>query len=335
MYKRGQSRAIDAASGSGNGFLSSMFEEARAKLVLPLASTIYDSIIDVDATQSGFPEFLPAYRADYGSVSGGENYGFQGTGNTDINVINVDTQKGLWRAYPWAQSMVLTNVDIWRMETAVSQGNPPPFSLQTLLDTGVRLVYNKALDRVATIGVNGNPGLLNNPNVVQTLAAPTGTGGARTFASKLTTPDLIVADINAAIVQLKRQTVYANSVTANTILLTWDVWASLLIKVSQAGNMSILEYILKNNAATLSGTPLSIIPVPTEWMGGLGAGGTNRMVVYAKSPENVCLPIPQMIKHTVSIPTTRNGGSVENIFNACVGQVQWLRSQTAVYVDNV
>jgi hypothetical protein len=182
--------AMDGSSGMA--FVGAALELIRPGLIEPLSVVTHPRDITV-TFGGGFVEYLSAYAADYGSV-GFNQYGLQGTNNTDIPQVQVTVDKGTWKAVIWAASSSISDIDMKKLAAATASGQGAPFSLQKLIDTGVRLVWNKALDKVTYTGWLGLPGLLNNPDVVATLAPATGAGGLRTWASK--TPQQIQTDIN-------------------------------------------------------------------------------------------------------------------------------------------
>jgi len=68
-----------------------------------------------------------------------------------------------------------------------------------------------------------------------------------------------------------------------------------MTKVSNAGNLSIMRYVMENNLVTTSGRQLQVYPL--KWSLGAGAGGTigitgtvDRMIVYSKEKRYVRYP---------------------------------------------
>src|SRR5271156_4119246 len=93
----------DAATASSMAFLSSQLEYAQPELVKPLTSSTHPRDITCKFG-GGFVEFLTAYASDY-ATTGGNEYGLQGTSNTDIPQIQVSVNKGAWNAWNWASSI--------------------------------------------------------------------------------------------------------------------------------------------------------------------------------------------------------------------------------------
>ena len=324
--------AFDAASGSGMIFLASELELPNVKLVEPLASVTHPRDI-VIKTGGGFPEYLSAWAADY-ATTGGNQYGLQGTENTDIAMVQASVSKGVWPALIWAASMLLTYVDMRRMLDARRMGMPAPISLQALLDRGIKLIWGKALDRVTYLGWAGQPGLCNSNSIVPNGYAAVNAAGYRTWAQKSTTD--ILNDVNTTITYTQQNSGYDVAGIANRLLVDYEHWALLNQPMTIGGFNSLLEYILANNVARRQGVDFQILPLPDNWISTQGTGATSRGVFYRTDDEEALyLQIPQPLQKVFTVPSVKDGGAYETLFNGCIGVVQWLRSQTAYYLDGI
>jgi hypothetical protein len=327
-----KSYAFDAASGSGMIFLASELELPNVKLVEPLASVTHPRDI-VIKTGGGFPEFLSAWAVDY-ATTGGNQYGLQGTENTDIAMVQTTLTKGVWPAMVWAASMLLGYVDMRRMLDARRMGMPAPVSLQSLLDKGVRLIWGKALDRVTYLGWNGQPGLCNSNSVITSSYAPNGASGSGLWSRKTTSE--ILNDINFGLLTTQQNSGYDVAGIANRLLVDYERWSLLNQPMTIGGFNSLLEYVLANNVAKRQGVDFQILPLPDAWISTQGTGTTSRAVFYRNNDdEAVYLQIPQPIQKVFTVPSVKDGGAYETLFNGCIGVVQWLRPQTAYYLDRI
>jgi hypothetical protein len=324
-------QAFDAAVSSGLAFLSSQLEYASPELVKPLTSMTHPRDITVEFG-GGFVEFISAYASDYGTT-GGNQYGLQDNDNTDIAQVQVSVSKGLWSAWNWASSFTITDIDLKRLQAAKRYGQPAPFSIQEMLEDGVQLVWNKALERVVYLGWLGQPGLINNTNVTSALAPATGTGSARTWASK--TPVQIQTDINSGLNATLNASAYSLDGMADTMLISWTEYQLLMQPMTTGGFSSVLEFLLANNIARQNGIDFKIFPLANPWIVGQGAGSTDRAVFYRNNKKTVTFRVPQPIVKAFTLPTTRGGGSYETIFNGCIGQPQFLRLQPFYYLDGI
>lgn len=326
--------AFDAAASSALAFLNSQLELQSTTLVKPLSSMTHPRDITVKFG-GGMPDYLTAYASDY-ATTGGNQYGLQGTNNTDIPVIQANIYKGLWQTWIWQVGFAITVLDLRKLETASKSGQPAPFSLQSLLEDGVTLVWNKAMEVVTYNGWLGQPGLLNNPNATSSLAPATGTGGLRTWASK--TPLQIQSDVNFALAQAVAQAVYAADAFPDTCLIDYNVYNQLFQPMTLGGVggfESVGRYIEANNIAKANGVDFKFKPVANPWISALGAGGTSRAAFYRNNENNVLLHAPQAPQKVFTVPSTKDGGSYETLFNGCIGQVQFKRNQSFYYLDGV
>jgi hypothetical protein len=324
----------DAAGGSPMAFLQSELELVSPKLVKPLASVTHQRDITINFG-GGFIDYLSSFASDYGTT-GSNQYGLQGTNNTDIPQIQTNITKGTWQTVIWQASSVISDLDLKKLQAARGLGIAAPFSLDQLLKDGVQLVWNKAMDKVTYTGWLGLPGIVNNPNVVSSLSPATGTGGLRTWASK--TPQQIQADFNAVLFDSLAACLFSIEGMVDTFLMDWNVY-NLLTQPYTLGGIggfsSILEYVKANNIARENGIDLKFFPLANPWISTAGAGGTSRLVGYRNDEDCVKLHVPAPLAPAMTVPSVKDGGSYETLWNGCIGQVQWLRTQTAAYVDGI
>lgn len=323
--------AFDAATSSSMAFLSASLEYASPKLVKPLTSMTHPRDITVELG-GGFVEFLSAYASDY-ATTGSNQYGLQGTSNTDIPQIQVAVNKGVWHAWNWAVGFTITDIDLKRLQAAKAAGQPAPFSLQKMLEDGVQLTWNKALEVVTYKGWLGQPGLINNPTVNNSTAPATGTGSGTAWSTK--TPTQIQTDINFMLEQTLIQSAYSLDGMADTLLIPWSVYPVLMQPMTTGGFSSVLEFILNNNIARQNGIDLKIFPLANDWIATAGTGNGTRAVAYRNNEDTVLLRAPQPVTKVFTVPTTKDGGAYETIFNGCIGQVQVYRGQAFYYLDLV
>jgi len=323
--------AFDAAGSSGLAFLNSMLGKVSTEITKPLAAVTHDRDVYIE-TGGGFPDYLVSYATDFGTT-GGNQYGLQGTDNTDTPLIQATLNQGVWKAYIWQAGMLVTYLQLKKLEFAMANGLPAPFNFQDILEDGVQLTWNKALDYVTYLGFLGDPGLVNNGAVTAALAAATGTGSSTLWVNK--TPNQIQADINAAIITPLQASGYSNEGYPDTMLIPFENFNYIQQPMNIGAYGSILEYVTRNNTAKANGIDFKILPLPDPWIAGQGTGGTNRAVVYRNDRKCVKLQVPQPIQKVMTVPSTDKGGSYSSLFNGCIGQLQWLRPQTAFYLDGI
>lgn len=319
--------ALDAASGSGLAFLASQLELPEVKLVEPLASVTHPRDI-VIKTGGGYVEELSAWAANYGSTANNQ-YGLQENKNIDIGIVQAEVLKGIWPAGIWAQTQRIAFIDLQKLIDSKKFGIPAPYSLQQLLDQGLRLIWNKALDLVTYFGWMGQPGLMNNSVVTSVEAPQTGTGNSPLWSLKSTTA--ILNDINQGILTCQENSGYDTAGIPNRLLVDYEHWSILNQPMTTGGFNSLLEYILENNVARRQGVDFEILPLPDPWISTQGVGGTSEGLFYRNDEESLYLKIPQPIQKVFTVPSVQSA-AYETLFMGCIGVVQWLRPTTALYM---
>lgn len=325
--------AMDASGSSGMAFLSAFLGNIRTRIIEPLNSVTHQEHISV-TFGGGFVEYGSAFAVDYGTT-GGNQYGLQGTNNTDIPLVQANIDMGTWKNYLWQVASIITDLDLKRVAQAVANGQPAPVSLERLYRDAVGMIWNKALDKVTYTGWLGTPGLLNNPDIGSSLV-PVGASGYRNWARK--NPAEIQADINAMILAPLQAGVYADGALPDTTLVPYDVYNTLFqpyVLGGIGGFNSIGQWVQANNIAKERGVNWKIQPLPNPWISGIGAGGTNRAVTYRNADDTVELVVPAVMAPVMTVPSIKDGGSYETAWSGNIGQVRWYRPQIAWYYDGV
>jgi hypothetical protein len=324
-------QGFDAATSSGLAFLSSQLELLSPDLVKPLTAFTAPRDITIEFG-GGFVDNLTSFSSDYGTT-GGNQYGLQDNDNSDIAQVQATINKGKWLAWIWGSSFTVTDIDLKKLQSAKRFGQAPPFSLQQMLEDGVQLVWNKAIERLSYLGWLGQPGLVNNSAVTHALAPATGAGSSTTWASK--TPVQIQTDFNSSILATVTASAYSLDGMADSVLIPWTQYQLLMQPMTIGGFSSVLEFLLNNNIARQNGIDLKIFPVANPWISGQGAGATDRAVFYRNNKKTVLLQAPQPITKAMTLPTLRNGPSYETAYYGCIGQPQFYRTQPFFYLDGI
>lgn len=200
-------------------------------------------------------------------------------------------------------------------------------NLQAEDAVAARRAYEEMVDRVALYGDarKGFVGLINTPTV------PVVTALNGDWDDPTTTPDEILADINAALIGQFTGTLY--TAFANTILMPYDRYLTLATrKMGDNSSMSILNWLLANNALTAqTGQPLLLRGV--RGLETAGAGGTARMVAYRRDPTVVKMHIPMPHRFLAPFQSGPLRYDVPGIFR--LGGVDVRRPMEFVYVDGI
>lgn len=320
----GVGRALDAAGiATGMAFLEGELEKRDPKIREPLTSVTWPRDI-VAETGGGWVDFTSTMNVDY--ATSGANDGSLVGGATDvITTVQANVNKDIFRVFTWAQAMKIPFVDSQKFQTIGR-------SIDSILDKGIRLNYNKSIDQLVYQGFKnvGITGLVNDDNVVSSLAS-NGASGDTLWSSK--TVDEILWDINKALVEAWAASEYDESAIANHILLPPAKYAYIQsTRIGTSGDESILSYILKNNLAANQGKSLTI--VPCRWCTGAGTGGKDRMVVYVNDKDFMYFDLPVPLTRAMTQPVALQFAYV-TIYAAQMGQIKWMYYQPARYVDGI
>jgi len=316
-------KAQDEAVSGGLAFLIGELEKRDPKLREPLTSVTYPRDIFIN-TGGGWVENTSNYNINYANT-GGEDGGIIADQTNSIPIMQADIGKDIYRVFTWANFMKVPFLDQAKLQTIGR-------SLDQMLDKGIRLNHDKTMDRNVYEGFSkyGTYGLVNHPNVMA-VAAPNGAAGKSTWADK--TPDEMLADVNEVMNATWEASEFDLSGMAQHILIPPRQYARLVAtKVSEAGNISILEFLLKNNIGKNQGIELSINPC--RWCIGAGTGGVDRMVAYVNDEDRV------QVDETVPLQRYQSGPDITNLayltaYVAQFGQVKFLYYEPALYMDGI
>lgn len=315
--------AWDAATASGMAFLTGELEKLDPKVREPLTSVTWQRDI-VTKTGGGWVEFTSTFDMDYGTT-GPNQKSIVGSGTTSVPVMQVNTNKNLFKVFTWMHAMQVPFVDQAKLKQIGR-------NLEDLLDKGIKLNYNKTLDENVYTGFTdqGMTGLLNDANVVTGYVA-NGAAGTRPWSTK--TADEILQDINAALTEAWAAAEYDLKGMPNHILIPPAQYAYITLhKVSEAGNISIMEYLLQNNIAKNQGVDISI--EPCRWCIGVGEGGTDRMFVYVNDEDMVNFSLTVPITRAMTQPSIERAAYL-TLYAAQIGQVVFNYYQCARYYDGI
>lgn len=316
-------RAQDAATAGGMAFLVGELEKRDPKLREPLTSVTYPRDIYIN-TGGGWVESTSNYNVSYANT-GGEDGGIIGTETNAIPIMQADVGKDIYKVFNWANIMKVPFLDQAKLQTIGR-------SLDDMLDKGIRLNHDKTMDRNVYEGFPkfGTYGLVNHPYVTAT-AAPKGASGKSSWIDK--TADEMLNDVNEIMNSTWAASEYDLSGMAQHILIPPRQYARLVAtKVSEAGNISVLQFLLDNNIGKNQGIDLSINPC--RWCIGAGTGGTDRMVGYVNDEDRL------QVDETVPLQRGMTGPDISNLayltaYMAQFGQVKFLYYEPALYMDGI
>jgi hypothetical protein len=305
----GQGFLNDAAISSGGAFLVSELEKLDPRLREPLTSVTYPRDVEI-ITGGGWAEAESKMNVEYG-VSGAQSDAVGGGAANAIRVMQANLSKDIYPVFPYEISLTVKFIDIQRSDLLGR-------SLEQLYDDGIRLDYDKYMDINTYRGQAryGTYGLVNDPAVTAAQVADGASGGTE-WSGK--TPDEILTDVNDAIVACWAAAEYDQEAIPNHVLIPPRQYADIVArKVSEAGNVSILTYLLDNNIAKQKGVSLFI--GDCRFCAGAGTGATDRMVVYVQKKRFVSESVLVPLARVMTQPSARTA-TYDSLYVANVGTV--------------
>lgn len=319
---------------STGAFVVGELERLDQTMHEPLAAVTWSRDIDLREDVTIGDDVTSFTLSTYGSLGGlgtgntiGNGKAWIGKDTTQITGISLDIAKIPHPLRPWGMELKWT---VLELESAARAGRP--LDQQKL--AGLQLKHQMDVDEQAYFGDTGtgDTGLVNASGVTSASVA-NGVTGFTQWTTK--TPDEILLDVNSGIT-----TAWANSgwaVVPGRILLPPAQYGYIATqKVSLAGNMSILSYVLENNLLARTGQKkLEIYPV--KWCIGAGTGGTigtigvDRMVIYTKDPVRVRFPMTLLQRTPVQYDSIYH----KSTYFGRLGVVEVVYPETLYYLDGI
>ncbi len=271
----------DAAVAGGMAFLMGELEKRDPKVREPLVSSTWQRDCPVK-TGGGFLEYTSTMNVGYSG--GGANDELVGGQSNDIPIIQANIGKDIYPLFSKAWLMEVSYIDQAKLQNVGR-------SLDAMLDGGIRLAWNKALDQNVYLGMTaeGATGIINDPNITVT-AAPNGAAVSPLWKNK--TPLEIFNDMNSILKASHVASEYDNSGIINHILLPPEQFQLLQQPMTLGGVggfESILEYFKKNNYAKQQGVDVEV--ALSRWCKGNGPGDSDVMVGYVNDEDRVYMDI--------------------------------------------
>lgn len=320
----------DAAIASGQAFLQGELEKLDPKVHEPLMSVTWPRDIVVK-TGGGYVDFTSNFFAEY-ATAGANEYGLMGGATNALPTIQANLSKDVFPVNDYGYIIKVPFMDQQRMAQIGR-------SLEELMQNGLRKNYDKMLDQNVYFGMTsiGQTGLLNNPNITQSVAALNAGKTSRKWRDK--TPTEILDDVNTAINLTWAQSEYDLTGMANHILIPPDDFNYINgTLVSSAGSQSILSFLLANNTAQAQGRNLVIAPCRQCISAGeavvSGTTSSGRMMAYVNAEDRVHFDETVPLTRVLTQPSV-NDMAYLTAYVAKVGVVKFLYNQCAVYVDGI
>jgi hypothetical protein len=317
---------VDSAVAGGMVYLMSEIEKMDPKVREPLTSVTFMRDMPIKSG-GGWVNFSTNFFVDYG-VSSPNLYGLVGTGTTDVPIVQGNVTKDVYRVFNWSNIMKISFID---MNLAQQAGR----SLEDIYNTGIKLNWNKTMDLVTYQHLYpGVYGLVNDPNISHQAASLSAANQMTQWIQGQKTADEIIYDIETAQVTTWGNSQYDVTGMATHILIPPIQYTYIASqKVSAAGNVSILSYILENNISKTQGRDLKIYP--SRWCISAGLSGVDRMVGYVADENKIYLDVTVPITRVMTMPSVTDGGTYNTLFAGQISSVKKLYTSTIIYIDGV
>lgn len=316
--------AFDAAAvATGGAFLASELEKINPKILEPLTSVTYQEDMPFNEG-GGWVDFTSNFFVDYGTTANDED-AIIGTNTNDIPVSQANVSKDVFKVWTFSEALKYSYFDM-------QKSNQVGRDIKKLMDGGLRLNYNKLMDKNTYNGITklGTYGLVNNPSVSSELAANNAAGSSKLWKDK--TGQEILDDVNALAARIFEACEYDPSGIPNHLLIPVEAMIYISRPMTIAGCNSILEYIKENYFGVQYGVELVI--KGRRWCTGAGASDSNRMVMYRYDENRIVtdITVPLMPIMTQWVATQV---SYITPYVSQVGQVKFLYLQTIGYTDGI
>lgn len=321
---------------STGAFLVGELERLDQTLHNPLAAVTFGRDIDMREDVTIADEISSFTLSTYGSQGGlGTGNGIRngkawiGTTTDQMTGVGLDIGKIPNPLTPWGMELKYT---IMELESAAKLGRP----IDQQKYEGLQLKHQMDCDEQVYVGDStlSQTGLVNATLVTNVNNVANGASGTPQWTTK--TPQEILQDVNTALNSVWQASAWA--VIPKRLLLPPAQFGYISTQlISNAGNQSILKYLVENSLLTTSGAgKLEILPL--KWLIGAGVGGTlgtlgtvDRMVVYTKDKQRVRYPMTMLQRTPVQYDSIYH----KTTYFCRLGVVEVVYPETLGYFDGI
>lgn len=320
---------------STGAFLVGELERLDLTLHGPLAAVTWGRDIKLRGDVTVADEISSFTNSTFGSVGGlgtgagiGTGKAWIGKVTNEIASVSVDISKTPQPLRPWALEIKFS---ILELESSARLGRPidaqqyEGLKLKHAMDTDEQVYYGDVSF--------GDKGMLNNAGVTPQNVSTV--GGNTTWATK--GPDDILADVNTALSSNWQNAAWA--VLPGEIRIPPAQYSQISTqKVSNAGNVSVLKYVLENNIVATQGGGAKLNILPLKWCIGAGASGTigvlgtvDRMLVYVNEYDRVRYPMTLLQRTAIQYESIYH----KTTYYGRLGVVEMPYPETVGYYDGL
>lgn len=315
---------IDQATVDAAGvFLVGELERLDQRLHMPLAAVTWERDIDKRTDVSIADEKTSFTNSTFAAAQGiaGSNKSWVGKQSNAIVGISLDIGKTIQEIPLWAMQLGWT---IPELASAQALGRPVDDQKYQMM----LLKWQMDNDEEVYMGdsVLGTNGMLNHSSLSNTGNALNGTWASAT-------PAQILADVNSILNSVWATSAWAKM--ANKLLVATTEYSYLVSTlISTAGNISILEFLLRNNLTVANGGKLEIQPL--KWglgtnNAGKGPAATDSMFAYVKEYDMIRYPVVPLARTPIEYRDLRQ----LTTYYGRLGSVELVYPETAALRSNL
>ena len=261
---------------NGEYFLGQL-EKLDQKLYGPIYSTTYQRDIkfrsDVTLFDNATSYQKVFFRATDGDKTAHSEAYVNAAPGVDFETIKISN--------PLYYTNRMLDYNIIDLETSRRLNRP----IDSMKIEALAMVHHQEIERIVYTGdtTKKTTGLLNNEDAITSQINLNAN-----WLQPTTKPDSIVKDFNDMLMAAWKRTNF--NIMPSSMLISPTLYGALVErKVSEAGNMSVLNYVLENNIAAKTGTNITINPL--RWLEtGLTGAVENRIVLYTNEEQYIRLP---------------------------------------------
>jgi hypothetical protein len=317
-----------ATRDSTGAFLVGQLERLDPILHMPLMEVSWDEDIDI-RTDVTIADDLSSYTVStFAAAPGvpGSEISWVGKRASAIPSIDIDIGKTAQRIEPWARTIDWT---LYELEASRLLGRP----IDEQKHIALQRKWNLDLDHVTYIGDTplAMNGILNHSLL-------TNTGNALTGNWASATPAQVLGDVNEILTSVAGTSALA-ALPDRLLLAFPDLTLLASTLISTAGNISVLEFVLRNNASKAAGIALQIqgrkwLVGSTKTFGGLSGRApttTNCMFAYRKDKNYIRIPVVPLLRTNLEFRDIRQMVT----YYGRIGQVELVYPETAARRSNI
>lgn len=312
---------------STGAFLVGELERLDPIIHEPLVEFTFHRDLPIRRDATIADEYTSYMEEAFGAVGGvsskGKNW-FSKEGNV-IGAAQVDLTKTTVPFPLWALGI---DYDLPELESAMKLNR----SIDQMKIDAMQMKHQMDCDEMAYVGDTyiKQYGLANSTRVMVDMA-PNGAAGGPFWRQK--TPREILLDINTVLQETWKASALA--VPPSTVLLPPEAFETLVLPVTEAGDRSIMTYVMENNIYKMNtGRELDIKAV--KWLDDIGAGAgtapnSGRMIAYTPKENYVRFPLTPLQRTNVQYDLLK----VKFAYYGRIGVVEIVKPETIHYLDGI